>query len=74
MSARFDVFPEHDAKSTPDEIQRWWWHLVAANGEVVCRSSESYRDKADAKRGCTDAAHAMAEVNEIRVLDEEDSG
>jgi uncharacterized protein YegP (UPF0339 family) len=42
MAARLEVYPRVDG--------RFDWHLVAANGDVLCGSDQGYRDRTDTYR------------------------
>ncbi len=37
----------------------WYWRLVAGNGEIVADGSESYVEKADAKKAAVRARKLM---------------
>ncbi len=45
---------------TPDNI-RVNWRLVGANGEIMCQSTQGFRDEADARRSVL----AVAAVREV---------
>lgn len=35
------------------------WRLVGANGEIMCQSTQGFRDKADARRSVFDVVDAL---------------
>lgn len=48
LQAELDANPN---KPIPVEGQRVNWRLVGANGEIMCQSTQGYRDKTDSRRG-----------------------
>jgi uncharacterized protein YegP (UPF0339 family) len=47
---------------------RWFWHEVAANGQVIGTSGQSFASQADARRACENAKWRAAQAP-IRVAD-----
>lgn len=45
-----------------DKAGEWRWRLLAANGETLAVSSESYTRDEDAVRGWRATLHAVAEL------------
>lgn len=55
------LFKSHDWKPIKkgDKCQgkpEWYWHIVARNGRIIARSSETYSRKGDAKNSILVAA------------------
>jgi hypothetical protein len=42
--------------SSPDRKPQWYWHIVARNGRIIARSSETYTRKGNAKKSILVAA------------------
>jgi uncharacterized protein YegP (UPF0339 family) len=38
-----------------DKANRWFWHMIAANGQVIFTSGQAFASQGDAKRACEDA-------------------
>jgi uncharacterized protein YegP (UPF0339 family) len=52
----------------PDRGGRWFWHMIAANGEVIGTSGQSFASQADAMRACENAKARAAQAP-IRIQD-----
>lgn len=46
--------------------QRWYWRLVAGNGEIVAVSAEAFASKSNALRACEDARVIASRAIDIR--------
>lgn len=43
--------------------ENWWqvnWRLVGANGEIMCQSTQGFRDKVDAQRSVDAVAYLFS--------------
>ena len=52
----------------PNKAGRWFWHEIAANGQVIGTSGQSFASQADALRACENAKARAAQAP-IRVHD-----
>jgi hypothetical protein len=46
--------------SSPDRKPQWHWHIVARNGRIIARSSETYTRKGNAVKSIATAAMIFA--------------
>jgi uncharacterized protein YegP (UPF0339 family) len=51
-----------------NKVGRWFWHEIAANGEVIGTSGESFASQHNAMRACENAKARAAQAP-IRVED-----
>ena len=60
----------HD-KGHPEPVTEWRvnWRLKGANGEIMCQSTQGFRDKADAERSVLQVAHAFYNLGSYVPLD-----
>jgi uncharacterized protein YegP (UPF0339 family) len=49
-------------KVQPDKAGRWFWHMIAANGQVIGTSGQSFASQADAVRACENAKSRAAQA------------
>lgn len=55
-------------KVRPNKVGEWFWDEIAANGQVIDTSGQSYSSQADALRACENAK-ARAAAAPIEVAD-----